>query len=45
MIGVHPYRGTLVEATGRYPPVEAIIALSIVFVAAEVVRGLRGNLG
>jgi len=27
------------------PPVEAIIALSIVFVAAEVVRGLRGTPG
>ena len=27
------------------PPVEAIIALSIVFVAAEVVHGLRGNPG
>ena len=27
------------------PPVEAIIALSIVFVAAEVLRGLRGNPG
>jgi hydrogenase/urease accessory protein HupE len=27
------------------PPVEAIIALSIVFVAAEVVHGLRGRIG
>ncbi len=27
------------------PPVEAIIALSIVFVAAEIVHGLRGNPG
>jgi hydrogenase/urease accessory protein HupE len=27
------------------PPVEAMIALSIVFVAAEVVQGLRGNPG
>jgi hypothetical protein len=27
------------------PPVEAIIALSIVFVAAEIVRGLRGRPG
>jgi hydrogenase/urease accessory protein HupE len=27
------------------PPVEAIIALSIVFVAAEIIRGRQGNLG
>jgi hypothetical protein len=27
------------------PPVEAIIALSIVFVASEVIQGLRGNAG
>jgi len=27
------------------PPVEAIIALSIVFVAAEIIRGQRGNPG
>ena len=27
------------------PPVEAMIALSIVFVAAEIVRGLRGTAG
>lgn len=41
---------TLVAATLGWvhvpgPPVEAIIALSIVFVAAEVVHGLRGNEG
>jgi hydrogenase/urease accessory protein HupE len=41
---------TLIAATLGWvhvpgPPVEAIIALSIVFVAAEVVRGLRGRPG
>jgi hydrogenase/urease accessory protein HupE len=41
---------TLVAATLGWvsvpgPPVEAIIALSIVFVAAEVLRGLQGNPG
>jgi hydrogenase/urease accessory protein HupE len=41
---------TLVAATLRWvhipgPPVEAMIALSIVFVAAEIVRGLRGSPG
>ena len=41
---------TLVSATMGWmhvpgPPVEAIIALSIVFVAAEVVHGLRGKPG
>jgi hypothetical protein len=41
---------TLVSATMGWmrvpgPPVEAVIALSIVFVAAEVVHGLRGNPG
>lgn len=41
---------TLVSATLGWvhvpgPPVEAIIALSIVFVAAEIVRGLRGSPG
>jgi hydrogenase/urease accessory protein HupE len=41
---------TLVAATLGWvrvpgPPVEATIALSIVFVAAEVVRGLRGRAG
>jgi len=41
---------TLVSATMGWvhvpgPPVEAIIALSIVFVAAEIVRGLRGRPG
>ena len=41
---------TLVAATLGWvrvpgPPVEAIIALSIVFVAAEIVHGLRGRLG
>lgn len=41
---------TLVAATLGWvhvpgPPVEAIIALSIVFVAAEVLRGLRGKPG
>ena len=39
---------TLVSATMRWmhvpgPPVEAMIALSIVFVAAEIVRGLQGR--
>ena len=41
---------TLVAATLGWvrvpgPPVEALIALSIVFVAAEIVRGLRGQPG
>ncbi len=41
---------TLVVATLGWvhvpgPPVEAMIALSIVFVAAEIVQGLRGNPG
>ena len=41
---------TLVAATLGWvhvpgPPVEAMIALSIVFVAAEIVHGLRGNPG
>jgi hydrogenase/urease accessory protein HupE len=41
---------TLVSATLGWmhvpgPPVEAMIALSIVFVAAEIVRGLRGRPG
>ena len=41
---------TLISATLGWmsvpgPPVEAIIALSIVFVAAEVLRGLQGNPG
>jgi hydrogenase/urease accessory protein HupE len=41
---------TLVSATMGWmnvpgPPVEAMIALSIVFVAAEIVRGLRGGQG
>jgi len=41
---------TLVSATLGWvhvpgPPVEAMIALSIVFVAAEIVRGLRGKPG
>jgi hydrogenase/urease accessory protein HupE len=41
---------TLVAATLGWvsvpgPPVEAIIALSIIFVAAEVLRGLQGNPG
>ena len=41
---------TLVAATLGWvtcpgPPVEAMIALSIVFVAAEVVQGLRGRAG
>jgi len=36
---------TLGVANVPGPPVEAIIALSIVFVAAEVVRGLRGQPG
>ena len=41
---------TLVSATMGWlhvpgPPVEAVIALSIVFVAAEIVRGLRGRPG
>ncbi len=41
---------TLVAATLGWlhvpgPPVEAMIALSIVFVAAEIVRGLRGSPG
>ena len=41
---------TLVAATLGWvhvpgPPVEAMIALSIVFVAAEIVQGLRGNPG
>jgi hydrogenase/urease accessory protein HupE len=41
---------TLVAATLGWvhvpgPPVEAMIALSIVFVAAEIVRGLRGRPG
>ena len=41
---------TLVAATLGWvhvpgPPVEAMIALSIVFVAAEIVRGLRGKPG
>jgi len=41
---------TLIAATLGWvsvpgPPVEAIIALSIVFVAAEVLRGLQGNPG
>ena len=41
---------TLVAATLGWvhiprPPVEAMIALSIVFVAAEIVQGLRGNAG
>jgi len=41
---------TLVAATLGWlrlpgPPVEALIALSIVFVAAEIVHGLRGKLG
>jgi hypothetical protein len=33
----------LVDVQG--PPVEAIIALSIVFVASEVIHGLQGNTG
>ncbi len=41
---------TLVAATLGWvrvpgPPVEAMIALSIVFVAAEIIHGLRGRLG